>query len=277
MKLSGTGRAAVARPPSIRDVRLEQAAKRDWAQSAGGVWSDAAQVWAHLSQNTHQPRAAELVDWDAVCPRDAVVLDLGCGSGWLTAMLSRRPQVSRVLAWDASPRLLEQVLPDMVRLLDGDPAKVEPVCGEFTPLLLSDHSIDLATMGSAFHHCAEPEALLADLRRVIRPGGAVLLLNETPWRTLGMLWFDLRLAVAHASHLLTGGGAGWRGHVAPDHILYDPVLGDRAYTMANWRALFRRTGWRLTVLETGLTSYPAAFRRPSRFEPPLRHFLLRPR
>ncbi len=101
-------------------------------------------------------------------------------------------------------------------------------------------------------------------------------MNETPWKRLGMLWFDLRLAVAHLAQLLIGRGPRWTGRLADDHVLYDPLLGDRAYTNQGWRSLMRRSGWSLEALPTGLTSFPAAFRKPSRFEPPLVHFLLRP-
>jgi SAM-dependent methyltransferase len=261
---------------STRDVRLDQAAARDWSDTAGSAWRDAEGIWRHLSQNTNHPHAALQVDWGALCPPGASVLDLGCGSGWLTAIITRRPEVTHVVAWDSSPRLLGDVLPQMMSLLDGDSTKLESVCGEFTPLLLEDSSLDLVVMGSAFHHCAEPEVLLGEVRRVLRPGRPLLLLNETPWRELAMLWFDLRLGVAHLAQLLTGRGPQCPGQLADDHVLYDPILGDRAYTMRGWRSLMRRTGWRLEVLQTGLTSYPASFRRASPFEPLLTHFLLRP-
>jgi SAM-dependent methyltransferase len=268
--------APIAPPGQLRDVRLEQAASRDWSKAAGGAWLDAEGIWAHMSENTNHPRAAAQIDWAALCPSGSAVLDLGCGAGWLTAVITRQPQVARVVAWDSSRQLLSDVLPRMVELLGGDASKIEAVCGEFTPLLLEEASMDLVVMGSAFHHCTEPETLLADLRRVLRPSGSVLLLNETPWRGRGMLWFSLRMAVAHLANLLLGRGPRWPGYVADDHVLYDPVLGDRAYTMRGWRSLLRRSGWQLEVLGTGLSAYPASFRRPSPFEPPLTHFLLRP-
>jgi SAM-dependent methyltransferase len=268
--------AAAATGGEIFDVRLAQAGARDWAQSAGGVWSDAESLWRHMSENTNQPRAAMQVDWNAVCPRGATVLDLGCGAGWLTAMLSRRVEVARIIAWDSSPALLANLLPQMLSLLEGEADKVEPICGGFIPLILDDHSVDLIVMASAFHHCSEPLPLLAEMRRVLRPGASVLLLNETPWRVGGMLWFDLRLAASHLVRLVTGRGPHWPGSVADNHVLYDPALGDRAYTMGNWHSLMREAGWHLHPIATGLSSYPESFRSPSRFEPELTHFLLRP-
>lgn len=261
----------------FRDVRLEQAAELDWS-AAYDDFSSVGSLWAHLTTNTNVVRAVEQVAWDALLREGATVLDLGCGMGWLSAMLSRRPQVARVVAWDGSPRMLADLLPEMVALLDGRPDIIEPVCGSFTPLSsLDDESIDLVVMSSAFHHSDAPEALLAELRRVLAPGGAVLLLNETPWRVPGMMWFVARLLAAHIGTLVTGRTIRRPGYVAFDHVLYDPDLGDHAYTLNGWRALMRRAGWTLELLPTGLTTYPTSFRAPSRFEPELVHLLLRVR
>ena len=173
--------------PVVRDVRLTQSDARDWAQAAGPDWADHERLVAHLRDNTHHIETAESVSWEEFCRGDARVLDLGCGSGWLTGMLSRQPGVGHVLAWDSSPRLLGQVLPGAVALMDGRPDRVERVCGDFLPLLVDERSIDLVVMSSAFHHTDRPEELLGEFRRILRPDGAVVLLNETPgtrWRCL---------------------------------------------------------------------------------------------
>jgi SAM-dependent methyltransferase len=262
---------------SFRDVRLEQAARRDWSAAAGERWASAGQLWTHLTTNTNLVRAVEQVDWRSLLRDGATVLDLGCGAGWLSAMLSRRPEVARVVACDGSPTMLRDLLPEMVGLLDGDADVIEAVCAGFTPLVFADAaSFDLVVMSSAFHHCGDPDDLLAELRRVLSPGGAVVLLNETPWRVPGMLWFGARMMAAHLATLATGRTVPWPGHVASDHVLYDPALGDRAYTLRGWQALMRRARWSLEVRPTGLTSYPPSVRRPSPFEPPLVHFVLRP-
>jgi ubiquinone/menaquinone biosynthesis C-methylase UbiE len=261
---------------AFRDVRMEQAAHQDWS-AAYEDFSSVEALWTHLTTSTNVVRAVEQVRWDALLPEGATVLDLGCGMGWLSAMLSRRPEVARVVAWDGSPRMLSDLLPEMVELLDGRREVIEPVCGNFTPLLtVDDESLDLVVMSSAFHHCEAPEALLSELERVTARGGAVLLLNETPWRVPGMLWFVTRMVIAHLGSLATGRDVRWPGYVAFDHVLYDRELGDRAYTLKGWRALMRRAGWTLEVQPTGLTTYPASFRPPSRFEPELVHLLLRP-
>jgi SAM-dependent methyltransferase len=95
----------------MRDVRLEQADRSDWVLDATGLSSEPRELVFHLRDNTNHVAAARLVDWSEVCPEGACVLDPGCGSGWLTALLTREPRVSRVVAWDSSPRSVGEILP----------------------------------------------------------------------------------------------------------------------------------------------------------------------
>jgi SAM-dependent methyltransferase len=261
----------------VRDVRLEQLNRGDWALTAAGAWSDPRELIAHLRDNTNYFPAVDTLDWRSLCGEGARVLDLGCGSGWLTALLTREPQVREVVAWDSSQRLVGELLPATVDLIGGDMRKVDPVCGEFVPLLIEDGSIDLAVMSSAFHHSDRPDELLDELRRVLRPGACLVLLNETPWHRLAMAAFSLRTAGAALVNLL-GSRPRLRhpGHLAADHVLYDSQLGDRAMTLPQWRDLARRCGWSISRRDTGLPSYQGHFRPRARFEPNLTHFVMRP-
>jgi hypothetical protein len=132
-------------------------------------------------------------------------------------------------------------------------------------------------MSSAFHHSGEPEALLAELRRVLVASGVVVLLNETPWSPLGVLGFSLRLMLVHLWNLTGLPQRRWAGELGDDHVLYDPRLGDRAYTARSWRALARRAGFSIQMRDTGMFSYPDHWRGPGRFESKLTHLVLSPR
>jgi SAM-dependent methyltransferase len=204
-----------------------------------------------------------------------VALDLGCGSGWLTAMLTQRPTVEKVIAWDASPHFLTDMLPATFSLVGGELSRVERVCGEFTPLLLDDESVDLIVMGSAFHHASRPDALLSDLVRVVKPAGRIVLLNEVPlsvsWMLASIATRVLAAVVNSATSKVT---ISRPGHVAAEHVLYDDVLGDRALTMAQYLRLFRRHGLDVRVTETGLPSFQPHFRRSRFLERGLTHFLM---
>ena len=261
----------------MRDIRLEQLDRGDWALSAGSVWADAGSLLEHMRDNTNHLAAARMIDWGELCRPGGLVLDLGCGAGWLTGMLTREPNVGRVLAWDSSPRLVGELLPDTVRLVEGDMGKVEPVCGEFVPLLVDDGSIDLAVMSSAFHHSERPGDLLDELRRVLAPGGSLVLLNETPWHRAAMLSFSARTLGAALLNLVGRRARLERpGHLAADHALYDQQLGDRAMTLPQWRALASERRWSLRRIDTGLSPYQAHYRAPGRLESHLTHFILQP-
>lgn len=119
-------------------------------------------------------RAAELEDRVVrfVAPRgDERVLDSGTGSGALAFALA--PHVREVVALDLVPELLEQGrsrterFPN-VTFVEGDATKLPFVYGEF----------DLAGSLRTLHHIARPELAVAELARVTRPRGRVLVVDQ---------------------------------------------------------------------------------------------------
>jgi SAM-dependent methyltransferase len=260
----------------IRDVRLEQSNQQEWSAMAGANWASAEDLYSHLAESTNLIAATEQMNWEEVLPEHAVVLDLGCGAGWLSGKLTRHRQVERVIAWDGSAPLLADVLPRMVALVEGEPGKVERVCGNFTPLILDEDSIDLVVMSSAFHHATDPDGLLEELKRVVRPRGSIVLLNEVPY---AIAWLLLAVGITALAAVVNGVSSRITlrrpGHVAAGHILYDDVLGDRAYTRAQWRRLFQDHALGATTIDTSLPSYPPHYRRRLPLEQNLTHFVLR--
>jgi SAM-dependent methyltransferase len=261
----------------ITDVRLDQAKHRDWAVAAGPEWVEAEALYHHLVANTNHVDAARAFRWDDVLPENAVVLDLACGAGWLTGLLTQNSRVERVVAWDASMTLLERVLPETIRLVGGNIGKVERICGEFTPIVLADDTVDVVALSSGFHHCPDPDTLLAELARVVRKRGATVLLNEVPYAVGGMMRWITTTAVAAAVNAISNRVTLDKGgHLAANHILYDETLGDRALTRSQWRRLFGRHPFQVESIDSGLPPYKPSFQRRRRFEHNLTHFVLRP-
>ena len=262
-------------PSDLRDIRLEQADRNDWSAHAGPEWSQPEEHWRHLLEASNMVEAVDAIAWETILPTGATVLDLGCGTGWLTAKLSARPEVERVIAWDSSRPLLEELFPAVVELVGGRPDKIERVCGDFLPLLLDDGAVSVAVMSSAFHHSPDPQRLLGELVRVVEPTGPVLLVNETPWSRARMASFAARIALRVGADAARGSGRPARGpSVGFDHALYDVELGDRAYTLAQWQAMFAAADLEPTVIDSGLPPYKAAFRPRAHLEANLTHFLL---
>ncbi|UJW28945.1 GrpB family protein [Saccharothrix sp. AJ9571] len=107
------------------------------------------------------------------------VLDIGCAAGHLTAALADRG--ADVVGLDGSPALV-----DVAKREFGDRARFQQ--GDLTaPLDFADGTFDLVTASLVLHYLEDWGPVLAELRRVLRPGGALVLSVHHPedWH-----WFD---------------------------------------------------------------------------------------
>jgi ubiquinone/menaquinone biosynthesis C-methylase UbiE len=119
--------------------------------------------------------------------RCARVLDVGCGTGRLAARLRAMPGVQS-LAGTASVRLVVGVdfsagmlAQARTRLAPDDgSATAVLVRGDATRLPLADAAFDAAVSTEAFHWFPDQDAALAEIRRVLRPGGRLLLALVSP-------------------------------------------------------------------------------------------------
>jgi ubiquinone/menaquinone biosynthesis C-methylase UbiE len=93
------------------------------------------------------------------------VLDLGTGSGYAMRALRETTPVERVYGLDGSPEMVRNA-----RSYTDDPGAGFLV-GDFDSLPFADDSIDHVWSMEAFYYAADPDHTLAELRRVLRPGG----------------------------------------------------------------------------------------------------------
>jgi demethylmenaquinone methyltransferase / 2-methoxy-6-polyprenyl-1,4-benzoquinol methylase len=134
----------------------------------------------------------------AVRPDDRV-LDVCCGTGDLA--IAALPLAGAVVGLDFSEAMLE-------RARRKAPV-IDWVQGDALALPFADGSFDAATVGFGVRNVEDLERALAELRRVLRPGGRVGILEITrPRGLLGpfyRLWFDGLIPLA--GKLLPGGSA----------------------------------------------------------------------
>lgn len=100
---------------------------------------------------------------------DERALDVGAGAGALAFALA--PRVSEVVAVEIDPELAERARVDA-------PANVEVVVGDGEHLPFDDFAFDLAGTLRTLHHTPRPELLIAELARVTRPGGTILVVDQ---------------------------------------------------------------------------------------------------
>jgi ArsR family transcriptional regulator len=99
--------------------------------------------------------------------------DLGCGTGQFTETVA--PHVHRVIAVDASPDMLEEA-----RRRVGDRSNVDIRQGALEALPIQAGELDAAMMSLVLHYSPDPARALAEVARVLQPGGRVLIVDMLP-------------------------------------------------------------------------------------------------
>jgi malonyl-CoA O-methyltransferase len=103
---------------------------------------------------------------DVVRLQPAAVLDLGAGTGHASLALKRRYRAAQVVALDLSPGMLAEAARRQTLL-----RRFRRVCADAASLPLREASVDLVFSNLVLHWCNDPDAVFAECRRVLRPGG----------------------------------------------------------------------------------------------------------
>jgi ubiquinone/menaquinone biosynthesis C-methylase UbiE len=107
------------------------------------------------------------------------LLDVGCGTGKLLSLISSKYEV-QLYGVDLSKNMLE-----IARNKLGEKADLR--VGDSESLPFEDDSFEMVTCTDSFHHYPHPENVLAEVRRVLKPKGILLIADPwapTPFRQL---------------------------------------------------------------------------------------------
>jgi len=97
---------------------------------------------------------------------DEVVLDAGCGSGRVTALLAEKLPRGRVYGVDVAPSMAEHA-----QAAVGDRATI--LCQDLVELDLPE-SVDLVFSNATFHWIHDHDSLFLSLHRTLTPGGRLV-------------------------------------------------------------------------------------------------------
>jgi demethylmenaquinone methyltransferase/2-methoxy-6-polyprenyl-1,4-benzoquinol methylase len=165
------------------------------------------------------------------------VLDLACGTGDLTIDLLRHRPEARVVGADLSRVMLSLAAKKMPAVpLVNAPAEALP---------FREGSFDAAMIAFGIRNVPDYRAGLAELRRVLKPGGRLVVLEfSTPpsrllWRFYNWYFFNV---LPRIGGLLTGREAAYRYLTRsvsefPDAGAFGRVLEECGFASVSWRAL----------------------------------------
>lgn len=130
------------------------------------------------------------------------MLDVGCGTGTLLCCAAQQEPARMLVGLDYSPAMARK----LVEKIASSPfaGKLHAVVGDSEHLPFADESFDVVTCCNSFHHYPHQPAVVAEFRRVLRPGGVLILVDGFRDNVIGWIVFDVGVAtvekdVHHAS------------------------------------------------------------------------------
>jgi len=209
-------------PVAAQDQRRLQAALAERRTTSQEFFSSSAGQWDRLRDELFGDRF-QLAAFAALADAEWTVGDLGCGTGEVSAALA--PFVGRVVAVDASAAMLQAA---KKRLHEFD--NIELRRGELEALPIDNDRLDAATLMLVLHHVPEPARALAEVARVLKPAGRVIVADMLPHdrdnyrQQMGHVW--LGFSDEHITTMLRESGFDQVRVVSlpPDHKAKGPGL-----------------------------------------------------
>lgn len=157
--------AGAQTPPADRSERRR--APADFMSFRGAGWLERA-------ERVDEERPDLVLDAMGLAPGD-VVADVGCGSGYYARRIAGRVAPGgRVYCVDIQPEMLDI----MRELADRDGVSgIVPVPSAPDDLRLPAGAVDWIVLADVYHEMSDYEAMLADMRAALAPGGRVALLE----------------------------------------------------------------------------------------------------
>jgi malonyl-CoA O-methyltransferase len=121
-----------------------------------------------------EARMLERLQYIKIEPRR--ILDAGCGDAHGAKLLAKRFARAQVLGLDFAYPMLSSGRGSeaWLRRLAFRRARPDYLCADFAAIPLPAASVDLAWSNLALHWAGDPQPALAELRRVLKPGGLLM-------------------------------------------------------------------------------------------------------
>ncbi|MEN6424900.1 MAG: bifunctional demethylmenaquinone methyltransferase/2-methoxy-6-polyprenyl-1,4-benzoquinol methylase UbiE [Phycisphaerales bacterium] len=186
------------------------------------------------------------------------VADLATGTGDLMiALLRHGPPIADAVGLDVSERMLEVFGRKLCRSGLADRARLVQADASATPF--PEGAFDAVTMGFGIRNTSDVGATLREIHRILRPGGAALILEFSLPRNRVLRWCHLkylRLGVPFIGGLISGDRQAYR-------YLNESI--EAFYSAGDFLALMKESGFAevsATPLTWGVASIYRGVKRP---------------
>jgi SAM-dependent methyltransferase len=161
------------------------------------------------------------------------VLDLAAGTCWLSAILSREPNVRNIDAVEFSRHRIGKLAPNTILSFKGKPEKIRRIVGSFYDIKSPPNTYDAVFMSAAFHHADRVVDLIASVKRVMKPGGCLVLIDELPITVKRLIKRIVLTALRRKKLVLD----------YTELFPPDPELGDHYYLFSHYKLLLGGGGF----------------------------------
>jgi ArsR family transcriptional regulator len=166
------GEQVASTPAAVEDARRLESVLAERRRRSREFFATTAGEWDRL-RDEQFGRRIHALPLLGLLDEDWTVADLGCGTGAVSHALA--PFVGRVVAVDGSAEMLEAARERL-----GDAENVDLRHGELERLPIDDGSLDAATLILVLHHLPDPERVLAEVARTLKPRGKLVIVDMLP-------------------------------------------------------------------------------------------------
>jgi malonyl-CoA O-methyltransferase len=150
----------------VNDFHIDKRRVRHAFNRAAAAYDRAA-----ILQREVGTRLLERLEYIRLQPQ--TIADIGAGTGHLSKALAQRYKRAKVIALDLAPNMLgaaRRHTPVLARLLN----RQSFVCGDAERLPFAARSTDLVFSNLTLQWCSNLEAVFAEFRRILKPGGLLI-------------------------------------------------------------------------------------------------------
>jgi SAM-dependent methyltransferase len=162
-------------------------------------------AWLERPEREREERTDLLIE-NLPLEADAVVADIGAGTGYFTFPMASRVPAGKVLAVDIQQEMLEII--DQ-RRMEGGIDNVDTILGTETDPRLPDSAVDLVLIVDAYHEFSYPREMGKAIATALKPGGRLVLIEyrgEDPRVPIKPLH---KMTEAQAKKEMSGAGLEW--------------------------------------------------------------------